>query len=293
MAERTGARKGAVALVTGVGGPAGRATAAFLREHQVSVVAADMREVEGERGLLRLPPAVAPEFLSALKAAIEGTAARLLVPTVTEELPLIALHAHRLRAGGCSVFISPPTATDIAHDKWLTAQALAKARVAAPRSLSGVSRAEILRALPLPILSKPRQGRGGRGIEVYDSAADLGEPTPDRVYQEFLGGEEYDVNLFAGNGGEPVALVVLRKTKLRDGRVGNAEAVQRAEVPDVAELAKATSRALDLAGPIDIDVRRDAAGRPRVLEVNARVGANVRSADEVLEALLDRWKEDA
>ena len=84
--------------------------------------------------------------------------------------------------------------------------------------------------------------------------------------------------------------MVLRKTALRDGRVGNAAGVERTHAPDVATLAAATSRALRLEGPIDIDVRRSRDGRPLVLEVNARVGANVRSADEVLEALLTRWR---
>lgn len=289
MSERIKSAGGRVAFVTGVGGPAGRATAAFLREHRVPVAVADMRAIEGEDRLVLLPPATAPEFRSALLSRLADSDARLLVPTVTEELPLVALEAATLRAAGCAVFISPPEATRIAHDKWLTAEALAQAGVSVPRSVSGCSRAEILAALAFPILSKPRQGRGGRGIEIHESQSDLKEPSPDRIYQEFLEGEEYDVNLFAEAGGEPAALVVLRKTKLKDGRVGNASAVERAAAPDVAELAAAASRALGLEGPIDIDVRRGADGRPRVLEVNARVGANVRAADEVLEALLKRW----
>ena len=282
----------ALAFVTGAGGPAGRATASFLRERKVPVAVADMRPLEDEADLVLLPAAVAPEFRSQLRRALGERGARLLVPTVSEELPLVALDRETLRAAGCAVFISPPGATRIANDKWLTAEALARAGVGVPRSVGGGSRADILEALSFPILSKPRQGRGGRGIEIYETKTDLPEPSPDRIYQQFLEGEEYDVNLFAEPGGHPAALVVLRKTQLRGGRVGNATAVERDAAPDVAEVAAAASRALALEGPIDIDVRRDARGRPLVLEVNARVGANVRAADEVLEALLDRWKEE-
>ena len=280
-----------LAFVTGVGGPAGRATAAFLREHGVPVVVADVRALEEEPALVRLPLATEPGFLRALRAELEARGAALLVPTVTEELPLVARERDALRVSGCAVFISPSDAVETAHDKWLTVQALARVGVGVPRSLWGRSRAEVTEAIGFPLLSKPRLGRGGRGVEVHEGPADLGETSLDRVYQEFLPGEEYDVNLFAKPGGEPAALVVLRKTALRDGRVGNAVEVERVSAPDVAELAGATSRALGLEGPIDIDVRRNRIGRPLVLEVNARVGANVRSADEVLEALLERWRE--
>ncbi len=162
--------------------------------------------------------------------------------------------------------------------------------MAVPRSLAGRPRAEVADRIGFPLLSKPRQGRGGRGVAIHERLGELPETLPDRIYQEFLEGEEYDVNLFAEPGGEPATLVVLRKTALRDGRVGNAAGVERFHAPDVADLAAAASRALLLEGPIDIDVRRDSQGQPRVLEINARVGANVRSADEVLQALLDRWR---
>lgn len=252
---------------------------------------ADARPVEGEDDLVVLPMASADSFSRTLREEIRRHGASLLVPTVTEELPLVSLERDAIRAAGCAVFIPPPRATRIANDKWLTVEALTAAGVGVPRSVSGRTRAEVLDTLAFPVLSKPRCGRGGRDVEIHERARDLPEPSADRIYQEFLPGEEYDVNLFADAGGAPAALVVLRKTALRGGRVGNAQAVERADDPEVSALAAATSRALGLEGPIDIDVRRDRDGQPRVLEVNARVGANVRAADEVLRTLFARWKE--
>ena len=281
---------GGSAFVTGVGGPAGRAASAFLRERGIAVEVADVRPLEEEPRLVRLPLATDPAFLPTLQRELQACGARLLVPTVTEELPLVARERDGLRAGGCAVFISPAETAEIANDKWLTVQALARAGVGVPRSLSGRERADVIEAIGFPLLSKPRRGRGGRGVEIHESPDDLPGASDGRIYQEFLPGEEYDVNLFAEPGGRPAALVVLRKTSLRDGRVGNAAGVERVREADVAVLAAATSCALRLEGPIDIDVRRAQDGRPLVLEVNARIGANVRSADEVLEALLERWR---
>ncbi|HSS45211.1 MAG TPA: ATP-grasp domain-containing protein, partial [Thermoanaerobaculia bacterium] len=238
-----------------------------------------------------LPAAADPAFSEALLRALEEKRIRLLVPTVTEELPKVAEDRDAIRRRGCAVFIGPAEAVRIANDKWETAHALATRSVDSPRSYCGDSRQELLDLIPLPILSKPRLGRGGRGIEVYESADEVPERlSRERVYQEFLPGEEYDVNLFAGSGGRPRVTVVLRKTALKSGRVGNALAVERVTERDVAKLAERAVQTLALEGPIDVDIRRAASGRPQVLEINARVGANIRSAEEVLGALIDSWE---
>jgi carbamoylphosphate synthase large subunit len=84
--------------------------------------------------------------------------------------------------------------------------------------------------------------------------------------------------------------VVLEKTELKDGLVGNALTVERVDDREVAELAAAAVRALSLEGPIDVDVRRGGDGRPFILEINARVGANVRAAEEILIAMIASWR---
>jgi carbamoyl-phosphate synthase large subunit len=51
-------------------------------------------------------------------------------------------------------------------------------------------------------------------------------------------------------------------------------------------VALAACQAIGLRGPADVDVRRRADGTPVVLEINARFGANLTHAPEVLDALL-------
>jgi D-alanine-D-alanine ligase-like ATP-grasp enzyme len=98
------------------------------------------------------------------------------------------------------------------------------------------------------------------------------------------------VNVFVEGSGEVAAVAVLRKTALRDGVTGNAAGVERAEHPAVRDEAIRAVRALELAGPLDVDVRLRRDGTPVVLEINARLGANALSAPEVLEALLAAWR---
>ena len=280
-------------VVTGVGGPAGRAGASYFVGRGYRVIGTDVRDVALEGVRFRaVPLARDPGFPAALLELAVAERAGLVVPTVTEELPVVARLRPELRERGIAAAISDPAGADVANDKLLTAQALQQAGLAAPATLPGsVAGAEAARRLAWPLLSKPRFGRGGRGVLVHRTPADLARLGADEVvWQAFLPGEEFDVNLYAERDGRVPAAVVLRKTGLKEGEVGNATGVERVDRPDVAALAAAAARALRLEGPLDMDVRTGLDGRPAVLEINARLGANVLTAREVLDALDDAWR---
>jgi carbamoylphosphate synthase large subunit len=280
-------------VVTGVGGPAGRAAAGWFVRRGLAVVGADMREVDSPAtAFRRLPPAVDPAFPAALLALAADHPGALLVPTVSEELPIVARLRPEILARRCALAIGSAPGVEIAGDKLRTAQTLALRRISAPRTFAGdTPRRDLAAALGLPLLVKPRFGRGGRGVRVLRTAGDVESlPGDDVVFQEFIPGEEYDVNLFVERDGTVAAAVVLRKTALRDGETGNAAGVERAEHGPVRQEAILAARALELCGPLDVDVRLRRDGSPAVLEVNARLGANALSAAEVLEALYDAWR---
>jgi carbamoylphosphate synthase large subunit len=283
--------KSPVAMVTGVGGPAGHAVSQYFQHNGIVVLCADMRPLHGLQNFRLLPPASDDQFVGDLEQLLDEAEIGLLVPTVTEELGKVAEHREPIRRKDCAIFVSPAQSVRVANDKWETARALMEHGVPVPSSYCGSSKAKLLDSIPFPILSKPRIGRGGRGIAIHKTVDDLPEfLATDRIYQEFLPAEEYDVNLFAEADGATLTSVVLKKTALKEGLVGNALTVERVDERDVAELAEAAVRALSLEGPIDVDVRRGGDGRPFILEINARVGANVRAAEEILIAMIARWR---
>jgi predicted ATP-grasp superfamily ATP-dependent carboligase len=112
------------------------------------------------------------------------------------------------------------------------------------------------------------------------------------LFQEFVPGEEFDVNLFIEKDGTVSAAVPLLKTALKEGITGNAAGVERVERMDASELGKRAAGALKLTGPLDIDIRLTEDGTPVVLEINARLGGNVLFAVEVLDSLLNNWKKE-
>ncbi|MDD5367786.1 MAG: ATP-grasp domain-containing protein [Anaerolineaceae bacterium] len=275
-------------LITGVGGPAGQNVANLLLARGFEVAGIDMRDVElsGIR-FFRIPAAHDPSFMPELQRIARQVKPALLIPTVTEELPIVA--------GGWACFddipaiVSPLKAVERADDKYLTAQALFRQNVPVPRFAlpSQIhSATELSERIGWPCISKPRRGRGGRGVLVrYENDWPVVAALDDTcILQEFAPGVDYAPNVFIG-ARESFA-VVLEKTELKEGIVGNAVSVRRVDAPAVAQVAITAATVLGLTGPQDVDVRLRGDGQPVVLEINARFGANIRFAPEILDAAL-------
>ncbi len=274
-------------LVTGAGGPAGRSLAGQLRDRGHDVVAVDARPLPGVH---EVPPAADPGLVGVLRDLVRAESVDVLVPTVSEELPVLAAAAARLAPA--HVLVGTSRAVGLAHDKLRTARSLHAAGVPVPATAVPEDfrdAGEAMRALGGPVVTKPRVSRGGRGVEVVDAAwaGEWDDVPPGSVVQSFAPGTEYAPVVYRAPGAtEPEVVVVLEKTALAHGRTGNAVGVRRVRADDVADVARRAVVALGLTGPVDLDVRRDAAGRPVVLEVNARFGANSAAVPELVDAAL-------
>lgn len=276
-------------FVTGVGGPSGKAATTALKARGFIVVGADMNKVPNEADqFVQVPAALDSMYPDMVRSLIRKHRIGWLFPTVAEELVIVAELAAELRAQGVAVFISDPAAVRICQDKWETAQALHARGIAVPASAVGNADDPAVRALGFPLVSRPRVGRGGRGVVVHDGTG-VAPAVSDPIWQEFMDGVEYDV-LLVRHPDMPQRLImcqVFEKTLLKEGRVGNAIEVKAVEAPDVLTLAENTARALALTGPIDMDIRRGQDGVPRLLEINARIGAHALKAPAVFDVLVE------
>ncbi|MGN0128046.1 ATP-grasp domain-containing protein [Glutamicibacter soli] len=280
-------------LITGANGPAGRALGAQLASSDFTVIGADMDSTANEYYAVieKVPAASDPSMIGRLAEIIREHHIDVLIPTVSDELPAVAAAGAEL--AGCTVMIGSPEAVSTAHDKWLTMQVLAAAGVPVPRSALPSSFENLdaaFEALGRPLIVKPRVARGGRGVGVVGNHSDLDFSALDDswVLQEFASGEEFAPMVFNGNGENDLAVVV-RKTELKQGVVGNAVSTERVaadEAVDVQQIALDAVRAVGLEYQADLDIRRLANGQPVVLEINARFGANSRQAPELLSTVL-------
>lgn len=285
-------------LVTGIGGPAGKSTATFFLNKGDYVIGTDIRKVDTNvNEFLLVPPALSREFMDTILGIIQKKGVDVFVPTVTEELPAVSQNRLRIRSLGAQLFIPHPQVVKIVNNKYLTAMKLRELGLPSPKTfmpedgLNPISAGEIL---GYPFVVKPVYGRGGRGLMVYHSPEEaLNETRTDIVFQEFISGQEYDVNLFVFPAGRVKSVVVLKKTELKGGIVGNALKVERVQKDgDVKDLAISAAEKLNLEGPIDMDIRRNQKNEPIILEINARVGANVLEAKEILEEFYKTLKQE-
>ena len=276
-------------LVTGVGEPAGRSVVQLLLARGHVVVGVNVRSVAVPGITFHLVPAASDSsFMDRLQQLARQEKIDLLIPAASEELPVVAERWNN--RDGVPALIGPFEAVYTANDKYLTAVHLSKNNVPVPRFClpSQVkSAADIANRVGWPCLSKPRIGHGGRGVTVWPEKdyAFMTSFDDRSILQEFIPGADYAPNLYLGSHAQTVA-IVLEKTRLREGNVGNALDVQRVDAPDVAELAVTAGRTLGLSGPLDIDIRRRADNAPVVLEINARFGTHIAQAPEVLDAAL-------
>ncbi|MGJ9529631.1 hypothetical protein [Actinotignum sp. GS-2025a] len=302
-------------LVTGASGPAGSSLLTQLRERGIPVLGVDMAPRPRPDGLriLQCPPATAPDFVSALAAICEEYSIDLLIPTVDEELsvlaPLRTALLHRAR-----IAVAPTAAVAIAADKWLTHRVAESSGLAVPRSLEAPTLTEEgAYWLGFPYVVRPRVARGGRGVRLETTFPPAMPLRDTEMVSAFLPGTEYCAQLYLpapgssprdgavnGAGGDVISgardgarrcptVVVLEKTSLASGQHGNATGVRRVNAPDVAELALAAAQAVGLSGAADVDIRRDTQGRPALIEINARFGAHSAHAPELLDALLETY----
>ncbi len=268
-------------LVTGAGGPA---AVAFMQAVDQSAdvhaicwavdidpCAAGLYLVPQDRRSL-VPRGDDPGFADAVLDRCRTERIDVLVPTVDSELLPVARRLDDFAGLGVAVLSPSPDTLERCLDKWALLQGCGP-DVPIPRggllddgfdpASSGWA------SLGWPRLVKPRRGSGSRGIRLIDDQAAFDRLARDGtlLVQEYLPGPEYSVDTLAYRDGHVAAAVPRSRLKVDSGIAVAGCTVDRA---DLVEAAKAVARSVGLTSVANIQFREDAAGTPRLLEVNPR-----------------------
>lgn len=259
-------------LVTGAGGPAGVAVIrSLLRRPDLTVLAADM---DGWAAGLYLVPAahrrlVPPgrddDFVPALVRMVADDALDLVISTVDVELAALADRRAELAP---AVLAAPSAETlAVALDKLRLAERCAPTGHAPRTVLAGPDALAV--DWEFPAFAKPRQGAGSRGIRTVHDRAELEALPTDEglIVQDLLPGEEYSVDVIADADGRVVAAVPRTRARVDSGVAIAGRTVHDADLEDTAA---AVAQAIGLVGVANVQLRRDRAGVPKLLEVNPR-----------------------
>ena len=190
------------------------------------------------------------------------------------ELPLFAEHRSRLEeAFGTTVVVSDSRVVEAADDKYLTQRFLSEhdlhpLRTALPEDADSL--AELVREVGFPLVVKPRIGARSAGVSLVANEEELHKALDGRsglMVQECAGGadEEYTASVLVFDGGAEASIVMRR-----DLRDGNTYRAYSDAYDELNAFVRKAGEALRPFGPANFQFRVDAAGTPRIFEINAR-----------------------
>lgn len=127
--------------------------------------------------------------------------------------------------------------------------------------------------LGFPAYAKPDYGSGSRGAMPVRNRADLRQARSDGlVVHEHLPGPEYTVDCLSDTSGQLMVCNVRVRGHIGRGIALGTESVTH---PEIVGYVHSIASRLKIRGPWFVQFKEDAYGRPRVLEVNARVGGSM------------------
>jgi carbamoyl-phosphate synthase large subunit len=265
-------------LVTGAGGPAAIAAMKSLRaDPTVELLAADMDPwaaglyLVPEQARTLVPAGAAPEFCDVLLARCRALGADVVLPTVDAELRPLAAARQRFAGHGIDLLLAPAPALDVILDKLTLARHCA-GTVRVPRT-EALGPGTDPASWPYPVIVKPRSGSGSRGFRVIGSAGELtaliGQADePGLLVQEYLPGEEFSIDVLADAAGQVIASVPRLRARVDSGVSVGGRTVHDAELE---AFGRAVAEATGVTFVANVQAKRDAGGRPALLEVNPRM----------------------
>ncbi|HMH10997.1 MAG TPA: ATP-grasp domain-containing protein, partial [Candidatus Nitrosopolaris rasttigaisensis] len=167
---------------------------------------------------------------------------------------------------GAEAIVSDRDKLEICRDKMLTFQTLSD-KFILPFTTEEPNKIDIF-----PVLAKPRFGKGSRGIVKIDDESDLRyiiSKRDDLVFQEYLPGTEYTVDVLSDLNGKPLIAVprIRMQTKAGISTKGRVLRDPALEI-DCMKIAEY----IGIRGPCCMQMKESAEGRLKLIEVNPRMG---------------------
>ncbi|MGA8302512.1 MAG: ATP-grasp domain-containing protein [Thermoplasmata archaeon] len=254
-------------LVTGAGGPAGVCVIKCLRGHH-RVISTDIDPLAAglylsDRGYVTRR-ANDPRMVAELIRICSRERVKVLLPTVQEELMLLARSRPRLERAGIVPVVAGEESLAVATDK-LRTYAFFRGERYCPKVYDR-SRVEF------PAVVKPTASRGGRGFHRCENSDELrvalarnGRDFGDSVIMEFVPGTEFSVYGLSGPDGIPLVVVPVRRIQaVSESKKAEVVADRR-----IQRVARDIATKLRLSGPWNIQLMKTP-NRIVLIEVNPR-----------------------
>ena len=273
-------------LVTGVGAPVAISILKALRQ---SVLRPRIVGTDADPLSVGLFRADAAYVLPRVAVDEERYVRRLVEICLAEDVSMVCLGSEiemrRLaprrreveRQTGARLILNEPRLLEVFMDKWATVSQLLEKGLPAPDSALVTDDAALdsfLARHSFPLVLKPRHSSGSKNVFVIrgrDELESISRVVPEPMVQELLlpDHEEYTVGVYKSARSGYVGQIVFRRT-LAAGVTYKAEVVRDEEIETAC---RRVVEAFDLWGPINLQLRKTAAG-VRIFEINPRFSSS-------------------
>ncbi|MCF8463897.1 MAG: ATP-grasp domain-containing protein [Flavobacteriales bacterium] len=225
----------------------------------------------------KAPVTSAPHYLDWLLEVIERHQIDMIIPGIDADLHHWSQNRDAISSAGTKVLLNNPELVGLCKDKWLFYNRLIKkgALYAIPTSLSS-DFSLMSQAYGLPLLLKPREGFGSKGIvRVSDEAT--WDQHKDKIgsilmVQPVVGSDdqEYTTSAYCDGQGGYYACMTLRRELSKDGYTEKAEVIESKQIHEALSVLCAIFCPL---GPTNFQFRKTIEGF-KLLEINPRISSS-------------------
>lgn len=232
-------------------------------------------------------------FVAAVIEFVRAHSPRVILPTGDITIAVLRQYRQQLAELGCVLAIASEAALDIANDKDRTLTLAQELGIAQPKTIrigSIDDLAVAVEELGFPFVLKPKiswvAGSAVRFVpvdvinkeEAIEAAERFLKAGTGVLAQQWAPGRREGVTLFIV--GDQVAAICGHVAHRTTPPLGGASAVREGiEVPgDVLDAAVRLAAAIGLQGVCEVEFRRDAEGRPLLMEINARLAGTIENA---------------
>lgn len=265
-------RKVSTILVPGAAAPAGINAIKSLRMggFQGKIVATDSSYLSPGFFMCEvnevIPEADNHSFIDRLNEIVEKYGVNLLLPTSGFDIYPYSEFRDQLIKRGAFPVVSDMDSLVTCKDKMLTYERL-KSKFDLPFTTTDPTEIN-----SFPVMAKPRYGKGSRDIMRLDNTDDIGYVTSkmkDLIFQEFLPGTEYTIDVLSDLDKKAILAVPRIRIQTKAGISTKGRILKNRRIE---EECKQIADFIGIKGPCCIQMKEDANGIIKLVEINPRMG---------------------
>lgn len=222
------------------------------------------------------------EYVNSLLNICKNEKIHMLIPLYEKEFLILDSNRKRFKEAGTFLLLSSRLILEICNDKWNTYNFFKENNINTPRTylVEEIKENQSI-AIDYPVIIKPRDGMGSRGIfyakdreELFHTISDL----ENYIIQEMIEGTEYTLDVLCNLDGQVISIVPRQRLEVRAGEVSKSKAVKDFMLIDATlELVnklniKDNHKAI---GPLNIQCIVNNNGELKFIEINPRFGGGV------------------